>query len=535
MKKLTVTLLLLLILTLPACAPGTHTAPANASQATRNGSAGGSVTRALTSEPTSLDPQGIAGSGQNVIFPYLFDTLVYRDVDNSYQPFLAESWQIAPDGRSVTFKLRQDVKFTDGTPLNADAVVFTFERFKKVGAKSPIAAGVMSIDAIQAVDPFTVEFSFKQPSSTFFGTISMPYAGILSPAAVQSEGEAFAQKPVGTGPFMLSHWEPGVSITLDRNPNYHWAPKVVKNQAAPYIQQAIFKVIPDPAAQLAALQKGEVDVVFVNQPDQIERLRQDSNLNLIDATLNSLIYLGFNCKKAPFDQAEVRQALAHAVNKPELVKTVLNGTAEPAFAPLAPTLPGYDASLQQDELGFDLTQTNTLLSKAGFSRGPDGTWLRNGEPFKVTLLTSTRAPNGDLATLLQSQFKAAGISVEVKQLEAQAAMAAFSKGDYDLMLWRYDWNDADVLSIYLGSSQIGKTNRNFYSNPAVDELLEQAMHEMDTKARAEMYLEAQKVILSDAVWQPLYVPKDVIVARKTLKNVVMGPMGRMLLNDVRVQ
>jgi len=479
------------------------------------------VTRALTSEPGGLDPQGAAGAGQNAILPYLFDTLVYRDLDNSYKAYLAEKWEISEDGMQATFFLRKNIQFHDGSPLDAEAVKFTFDRLIAQGQKSVLASMVTVIETIEVVDAATVRFNFKEPSSTFMSSIANPYAGIVSPTAVQTLGEGFSMKPVGSGAFMLEKWEPGVSVTLAKNSNYAWAPVVVKNQTAPQIDRLVFKILPDVSQQISALEAGEVDVLFINQTSHVARLQKDPNVELIETTLNSLVYLGFNLKKAPFDDIRVRQALSHAINKEELVKTALGGIGTEAFSPLAPTLPGFDESVKSEALGYDPEKAKSLLKEAGF----------DGKPFKVTLLTSTRPPNQALATVLQSQMKAVGVQLEIQQLDSTAAQDAATKGDYDLMLWRYDWNDADVLRVYLSSERIGRTNRNFYSNAKVDELLEQAAHEMNEEVRNSLYLDAQKLILQDAPWQPLYTPKDYVAIRKDVTGVVMGPMGRMLMND----
>lgn len=495
---------------------------------------GGIITRALTTEPTGLDPHGPPGSGQNILLPYLFDTLVFKDADNTLHPFLAESWEIAPDNSAITFDLRQGITFHDGTPLDAEAVVFSFERFRERGAGSPIAGDILSITAIEALDDDTVRFSFDDLSASFLSSLTMPYAGIVSPTAIEQAGDSFAQNPVGSGPFMLEEWQPGIAIRLARNPAYTWGPPVVANQGPPHIAAVEFTVIPDASTQLAALQAGEVDLIFVNQPGHILRLQDNPQIRQIEVTLNSLVYLGFNTQKAPFDDVRVRRALSHAVNKAEIVQTALGGLGQVAFAPMAPSLPGFDPALQEYALEYDPDRARELLIEAGFAQDAAGGWSRGVEQLRGVLLTSTRSPNADVATVLQSQFSAIGVPVEIQQLDAPTAMKTANEGNFDLWLWRYDWNDPDILNVKFASEYMGQTNRVFYSNPEVDQLLEYARVEMDPLARSQLYVEAQKLIMADAVWQPLYTPVDVIAVHERVENIVVGSMGRVLLNDARV-
>ncbi len=545
MKTHLTELSILLLLLVAACAPvasvelpaqgAVPAEPAEEQSATEEATKqGGIISRAITTEPSGLDPHGTPGSGQNILLPYIFDTLVYRDAGNNYHPFLAESWEVSDDGTAITFKLREDVSFHDGAPMDADAVVFTFERFMDLGSKSPVAGGLKDIAAVQALDDYTVQFTFEEPSAVFFGTISMPFAGIVSPTAVAEAGDTWPQQPVGTGPFMMADWDPGVAITLDRNPDYRWGPLDVENKAAPSIDQAVFKVIPDASTQLAAFQAGEADVVFVNQPAHLAKLEGIEGTQLTEAAINAVIYLGFNAGSAPFDDVLVRQALSHAVQKDDILQAVLGGVGKVSCTPLASTLPGYDESLCEYELGYDPVQAEELLAEAGYAKNDDGNWEKGGELLAATILTSTRAPNGDIAAMLQSQFGAIGIPIDILQLDARAAMGAATAGDYDMMVWRYGWNDADVLNIYLASERIGSTNRSHYSNPDVDELLAQAIHELDADARAQLYQQAIKLIMADAPWQPLYEPLDVIAVSGHAQDVVIGPMGRVLLNDAWV-
>lgn len=515
-----------------AAAPTGAPAAAAPTEAPAAPAIGGTVRRAITAEPTSLDPHAAPGSGQNVILPYIFDTLIFRAMDNSYQPYLATSWEIAPDGKSVTFTLRNDVTFHDGTPLNAEAVVFTFNRFKE--AKTSAAEGLASMTGVEALDDYTVRFSFAEPSAVFFSTLATPYAGIVSPGAVEAAGDAFGQQPVGSGPFKFASWQQGTEIVLERNPDYRWSPSTISNPGAPYLDQVVFKVIPDASTQLAALQAGEVDLIFVNSPTQISKLQASPDVQLVETQLNSLIYLGFNCARAPLDQVTVRQALAHAVNKDEILQAALGGIGQVAFAPMAPTLPGFDPSLKQYEPGYDPAQASALLAEAGFTPGADGTLRKDGQPLTLTLLTFARAPNEDVATLLQSQFKAIGVNVAIQQFDTPTAAKAATEGQYDLLLWRYDRNDADVLNVNLHSSRIGSSNRFGYRNPQVDELLDQAARELDEATRASYYVEAQKLIMADAPWQPLYIPVDVMAISSKVHDFQLASMGRILLNEAQL-
>jgi peptide/nickel transport system substrate-binding protein len=528
-------LALMIVAVVTSCAPSaapTQTISNNPSSAVAHLN-GGTFVRAMTSEPASIDPQGAATSGLSLVAPYLFDTLVTRDVDNKLVPVLAESWHTSDDGKAITLKLKSGVTFQDGTPFNAQAVQFTFKRFKETGTKSPIYDGVKRIEDIQVIDDLTVRFTFKEPTANFWSTLTMPYAGIISPDSARKVTETGKGNLIGTGAFILAEWKAGQSLTLKRNPDYRWGAPITQNRAAPYLDALVFKVIPDAATQLAALQTGDVDAIFVNQPDHIAKLRNTPTIQLIETELNSLIYLAFNCKKPPFNDARVRQALSRAINKEEIIQVALGGIGKRASTYLPPTLLGYDAALESYEIKYDTKRAQAELQALGFIQSANGTWEKDGQALKGLLLTSNRAPNDAIAALIQAQFKAIGVPIEIQQLDSKAVADATATGKFDFLLYRYDWNDPDALNIYLGSDRIGTTNRAAYSNPAVDQLLAQGVSELDQTKRIQIYSQAQKLIMQDAPWQPLYIPVDVMAFNKRFDGVKLGFMGRMLLNDVR--
>ncbi len=497
-------------------------------------SEGGRVVRAMTSEPANLDPQGPPSSGLNLILPYLFDTLVVRDATNQIHPLLAEHWAMGEQGKVLTMTLKANVTFHDGTPLDADAVLRTFRRLAETGTASPIYDGIQQIRSVDVVDAHTVRFQFAEPSPTFWSTISMPYASILSPDSIEQATTDPDRPLVGSGPFRLRSWDPGRAITLESNPDYAWSPPIVENQEAPHLAELTFRIIPDATTQLLALQSGEVDILFVNQPEHLRALENDQEITLHSAVLNSLVYLGFNCAKPPLDEPAIRRALSHAVDKQEILDLALGGIGQVAFAPLPPTLEGFDSGLQTYASGYDPDQAIKGLETAGFTRTVDNGWERATQTLALELLISTRAPNADIAALLQSQFKAVGVPVIIRQVDSRAVMQTTAEGAYDLLLWRYDWNDPDALRIFFSSPRIGRTNRIYYSNPLVDALLEEGAHTLDNTARQRIYSEAQRLMLLDAPLQPLYNPVDVIAVRNRVVGAQVSYMGRLLLNDVRI-
>jgi len=494
------------------------------------------VTRAISNEPKTLDSQLASGSTEANLLPLIYDTLVYRTMDNTYKPFLAESWEISEDGTEITFTLREGVTFHDGTPLTADAVKFTFERFGEKGSsRSPLTSELKLIDSIEEVSDRVVRFNFERPSATFFSAISQPFAAILNPTAVEAAGEDYGRHPVGTGPFILDEWQTGQSLTFLPNPDYAWGPPDVSNPGSPFIDKLVMKIIPEAASQVASLQAGEIDLTYINLPDQVHALEADLDISIIDTNASGLYYLAFNTQKPPLDQLKVRQALSHLVNKDEIIEVAFDGLAQTVYTLLPPNLPGAAPELEAYELQYDPDQAGKLLEEAGYTAGPDHMLDGEGNPLELTLITSGRAVNTAMATLLEAQFRAVGVALDIRQMEVAAVIEAANKGEQDLLLWKYDWNDPDTLSKWFTTDRIGAGNRAFYSNPVVDELLDQGQVEMDQSKRIPLYVEAQKLILQDAVWQPLATPLGKIAVRKEIKNLHVVSQGRVLYNDVMVE
>jgi peptide/nickel transport system substrate-binding protein len=522
----------ILLLLVAVC--GQPSAPA--SSASPASKVGGSVTFVATTDPDTLDLHQTSNSVSSTIFGYIYEPLVYQDLDNSYKGLLAESWTVSSDSRTITFKLRKGITFTDGSPFNADAVKFTYERLQRVGAKSPIFETFKNVTKMEAPDDSTFIMTMKEPYAPIFHDLQVSYAGILSPSAVKAANDNISRNAIGTGSYKLKEFQTGQQITLERNADYKWPPALFSNRGAPYIQEVRYRVIAEPATQLAALDAGEVDVLGLRSQD-IARFGSDDRFKTYDSFTYGLTYLGFDAKRPPFDNAKLRAALSKAVNKDEIVQVVFeNKLAKVSCCPIAESIQGYDPKLKEFEQKYDVAKAKSELDGLGYKPGADG--LRttpDGKPFKPVLYTSTSDTHGKIATLLQAQFKTVGVDLQIKQLEAGALLAATPKAEHDLYLNGYSWNEPDMFSLFLSCDRIASSNRVLYCNPQLEDLIRKGRTELDQAKRMQIYFDAQKLTLQEAPWQPLYMPVSKTAVSAKIQDLKQGQAGSLYWHDAWIK
>jgi peptide/nickel transport system substrate-binding protein len=509
-----------------AAACGPAPAASQAPSATAVSKVGGTVSFAAITDPDTLDPHKTSNPVSSTIFGYIYEPLVDQDLNNQYVGRLAESWTVSADNKVLTFKLRKGVKFSDGSPLTAEAPKFTFERLQKVGAKSPIFETFKNVVKMEATDDLTFVMTLKDPYAPIFHDLATSYAGIMSPSAVKAANDDIGRAAVGTGSYKLKEWQTGQKIVLERNPDYAWPPAFFANRGAPYIEQIQYKVIPEPNSQLAALEAGEIDSLGLQARDLAKYLN-DPRFKIYDSLTFGLTYLGFDAKRKPFDDPKVRHALAQAVNKQEIVDVVFEGKlARAACCPIAESIQGYDAKLKEFELKYDPARAKAELDGIGYKAGANG--MRSspdGSAFKPVLYTSNSDTHGKISTLLQAQLKAIGVDLQVKQLEPGALLAATPKAEHDLYLNGYSWNEPDMFTLFLSCDRIASSNRVLYCNPDLEKLIVAGRTTLDQAKRMQIYFDAQKLTMQEAPWQPLYMPvgKSAVSVRiQDLKQSVSG-------------
>lgn len=477
-------------------------------------------------DATNLDPARAVDIESLEISEHVFGRLVrFAPGRLDPEPDLATSWTVSPDGTVWTFELRRGVRFHDGTPLDAEAVVFSFER--QLVADHPAHAGdflwaraYQNIRRVKAEGPFRVRFEIDRPFAPFLANLAMGPGAIVSPAAVRRSGPMFGRRPVGAGPYRLKEWVPGDRITLVRNPDY-W-------DSAPRTNTLVFLVLAGAQQRLQALESGTADVVQQVPPDELTLLRLHPDLKVARAPAAQVAYLAFNTQRRPLDDPRVRRALSHAVPHDAIVRFVYQGMAAAALGPMPPNVWGSRSDVVT--YGYDLDRARRLLATAGV----DPATVR---PLK---LVAPRVPRPYLpapervAAAVQSNFAALGLRVEVVLLDPVPHMRALWAGEHDLALhgWFADNGDPDsfLYTLLDSDNTTGSRPSNiaFYRNGYFHDLITQAQRSADRTERERLYSQAQAILATEAPWVPLAHPEVVFAMHDRVRGLVLQPSGMAL-------
>ena len=479
----------------------------------------------MEAEPPGLDPGQALGLHTLRVTYQIFETLVTTPDDSTdVIPGLAESWQVSPDGLAWTFKLRRGVRFHDGTPLDADAVKFTFDRVidaghphAKSGKWSFVVGYLSSVKSVDVVDPLTVRLNLKYPTASLLALLALPNCAIVSPTAFAKAPDDFNHQPVGSGRYRFESWDRGSRLVLRRHDDY-WGAK-----GKP--QRLVYRPIPEANARVAELLTGGVDLILPIPPDFVERLERTSSVRVYKKTGLTIWYVGFNVDRKPFTDKRVRQALNHAVNKEAIARDILKGTGIPAVGPLLPGTWGFEPNVRR--YPYDAAAARRLLGDAGYPGGFEiDFWVPDSG-------SGMQAPV-EMSTVIQANLAAVGVKAAMKTFEWGSYLGKV-RSDAPAMFalsWFLKSEDPD-LSMYplFYSKNSPLPNRSNYNNPEVDQLLVQARQVSDRAKRAELYRRAQRMIVEDAPWIFVDHEVQVIATRSDVKGFKLHPSGF----DLRVE
>lgn len=489
----------------------------------------GTIVVARPADATSLDPARPSDNESSEVISQIYDTLVrYRPGTTEIEPGLAIAWEVDPSGRSWTFRLRPGVRFHDGTPLDAAAVVFSFERQRD--PQHPFHRGKFAywenafknIERVEAIGPMTVRITIADRFAPLLASMATFPVSIVSPAAVARWGDDFGDHPVGTGAFRFERWTRGERIVVVRNHAY-WG-------ARPAIERVVFEVIPDARQRLIDLESGAVDLALAILPGESQFLDLHPGLTLHRPPANNVTYLAMNCARPPFDQPAVRQALAQAINKQAIVRLAYQGLATAADGPLPPSQWGYRPGL--GAVRFDPAAARSRLEKLA----ADGV-IDLGRTYKLYAPTTPRPylPNPDqVARIIRANLEEVGLHVELVLQPFAATRQDTQAGRHDLALagWVGDNGDPDnyLYLMFDKDNTVPGIARNiaFYRDDAVSTLLRRAQRVEDRREREQLYAEAQARIAADAPWVPLAHSQVTVAAREDITGVVVDPTGHVV-------
>ena len=497
-SSISFTSLLLLLLALSSCTRSVPTEP-------------GVVNFLIETMPTNLDPRiGTDGQSEH-IDGLLFDSLVELDEHRIPHGDLAEKWE-TPDPVTYVFHLRSGVKFHDGRTLTSADVKYTFDSIINRSVTSPKRGTFRLVKSVEAPDAATVIFHLSEPNSGFMSDICRPAIGVVP----EGSGTDFAEHPIGTGAFRFVSAEQDDNVVLERNEAYFRTPAKIK--------QVRFRVVPEAIVRALELRKGTADLELTSlAPDMIPVLRSQPGIEVTEQPGSNFSYIVFNIEDPVFATREVRQALARATNREEIIRYLLRGQARATDGPLPPNSWAFEPGIAR--FRYDPQQAELMLDRAGFPRNaqPDG--MR----FTVTMKTSTEESTRLLGAALKEQWRAVGVDLELKPIEFATLASDLTRGTFQLSTLRWIGvnSDPEFFEFVFSSKRIppAGANRGRYRNVALDALMDQARVEGDREKRRKLFSEIQKDVAEDAPYLSLWLQDNICVHRARISNVRLTPSG----------
>lgn len=475
----------------------------------------GVLTIGRREDGTTFDPIATAQNVDFWVFSNVFDPLLRVDkAGKELLPGLAETWEMSADGLTYTFHLREAL-FSDGAPVTSDDVAYSLTRIRD-SELSLWSDSYKIIKDIQTPDPKTVVITLSGPSAPFLSTLAMPGASIVSKAAMESLGqEAFAEKPVGSGAFMVEEWRRGDRVILKKNPNY-WDAANVSLDGVEWIS------VPDDNTRMLAVQAGELDAAIFVPFSRVAELSKDPNLAVVTDPSTREDHLLLNHEHPPLDNPKVREAIDYAIDKQAIVDTVLFGQGEVANSYIP-----KGALYHSDDNGarpHDPEKAKALLAEAGV-----------GDVTLDYVVNAGNEVDEQIAVLLQQQLGAVGITANLQKMDPSQTWDMLINGEYDLsvMYWTNDILDPDQKTTFVLGHDVNLNYMTRYQNDTVKQLVADARLEMDPAKREAMYAEIQKLAKADTHWVDLYYSPYISVTRKGVENFGQNPLGRFFLEETR--
>ena len=488
----------------------------------------------LGADPETLyNVQSISSTVDNVLGTYVLERLVYLDDKGQPQAWLAESWQVSTDGKTVTFTLRQGVKFHDGTDFDAAAVKFHFDSILDPKNASPVLPSLGPLVSVETPDARTVRLNFSKPYGPLFNTLSLGFMGINSPTAVKKAGRAYGRRPVGTGAYKLVRWTQGTEIRLERFTGWRALRADVRQRSQPLPAEVVLRVIREDSVASAALETAELTSAQL-LPDAVPRFERDPRFQVVkNSDVRTLAFIDMNQNRPPFDEVAFRRAVSLAIDRQAVTRGAFNGYATPMTVPLAPGIPGHDAALAaKGELGYAPDKARTLLAAVGWKPNATGLLERKGQVARFVLRGVSGSDAIDRAlAVVQSNLKAVGIDVRLETSDWGAFYPSLAKGDWEMAMMGWTWPDGSVMSSLWRSPGHRKHLKPF---PALDATFDRCGTTLDPKARNQCLAEAQRLMVEQVTVIPMFSPWAIYAVQAGVQDFRIDGTGYLVPGDVRL-
>ncbi|CAD5108403.1 ABC transporter substrate-binding protein [Zestomonas carbonaria] len=494
------------------------------------GKPGGTLRASVTLDTGTFDVHSIAHGNVQWLGRIIYDGLVYQDEQGGISPWLAKSWEISEDGKTYTFHLRDDVTFSDGEKFNAEAVLVNLEHMRDPATKSPLAAAYIApyVEG-KVLDEYTFQATLREPYSPFLDVLAQSWLSMISPRQIKEDPRSIAERPIGSGPFVLESYTREQGATFVRREDYAWAPPVIRHQGPAYLERIELTFVPEAMIRYSSLLSGQHDFTLDAPTQNAVTIRGNPDLVLRSRIRkgNPFRSLTFNTERFPFDDVRVRKALTRAVDRDGLAWITGFGEYQPKSDFLAANTRFYDPSFK-DALGYDVDAANRLLDEAGWTaRDAEGYRVRDGKRLAARLLMSENpAFPGSVAVAIQSDARKVGFDIDLEVLPLAQVTDRRYAGDYQVLGGGY-WhtNTPDGLFILYHSDSITTDkligqNSSRLRDAELDDLLARARRSTDAEELRTLYGQAQRRLTELVPASPSYESHHIVAYHRYVKGVV---------------
>jgi peptide/nickel transport system substrate-binding protein len=459
-----------------------------------------------------LDPSYTPQAAAYRVIRGVFDSLVYEGSNGTFSPWLASSWTVNSSDTSYTFTIRKGVTFSDGTPLNAASVKYTFDRIESPAEGSLFAIALLGAYKDTVVNsPYSVTVNFSAPYPSFLEAASQAFLGIVDPTAAQKGGTVgFGQHPVGSGPFEITSNVANQSITEVRNPHYDWGPAGLAHQGAACLNQITFTEVPQASTRVGQLQNGQVDAAETILPPDYQTVRGDSSLKLyvVPGAGADYQYL-INTQQYPWNNTQLRIALRDSININQILQAVYQGEYTRAWGPIMPNTADYDPAVQ-NSWSYNPTLAASILSKQGWALGSDGYRHKDGQTLTISFAGGSpdRELRQEVSVYVQSYLKAVGIDMTITNLSGASAIAETDSGKFGMTATSFITASPSIIYDFFDSALIpsgSKSGENLarLDSPTVDGWLASALSSTSPATEQADWDNVQQYVVKNAVTIPI--------------------------------